>query len=88
MVIYFLLDGLTNPSFSDFSYFFLLNVVGLSKFMFAMVALIGQVCSVIGVIIYEKWLKTKEVRTVIMWNVILGIIGAWLNYMFAMRWNL
>ena len=23
-----------------------------------------------------------------MWNVILGIIGAWFNYMLAMRWNL
>lgn len=41
MVIYFILDGLTNPSFSDFSYFFLMNVIGVSKFMFAMIALIG-----------------------------------------------
>ena len=56
--------------------------------MFAIIALIGQVCSVIGVLIYENFLKMCEVRTVIMWNVILAIIGAWLNYMFAMRWNL
>ena len=88
LVIYFILDGITNPSFADFSYFFLLNVVGVSKFMFAMIALIGQVCSVIGVLIYENFLKEVEVRTVIMWNVILGVLGAWLNYMFAMRWNL
>lgn len=53
VVIYFILDGLTNPSFSDFAYFWLLNVVGVSKFMFAMIVLIGQICSVIGVIIYE-----------------------------------
>jgi hypothetical protein len=72
------LDGITNPSFTDFSYFFLLNVVGVSKFMFAMIALIGQVCSIIGVLIYENFLKKTEVRTVIMWNVILGVIGAWL----------
>lgn len=88
LVIYFLLDGITNPSFSDFSYFFLLNIVGVSKFMFAMIALIGQVCSIIGVLIYENFLKTTEVRTVIMWNVVFGTVGAWLNYMFAMRWNL
>lgn len=72
------MDGITNPSFTDFSYFFLLNVVGVSKFMFAMIALIGQVCSIIGVLIYENFLKKTEVRTVIMWNVILGVIGAWL----------
>lgn len=27
-------------------------------------------------------------RTVLFWNVILGVIGAFLNYCFAMRWNL
>lgn len=41
IVIYFLLDGFTNPSFADFSYFFLMNVIGISKFMFAMITLIG-----------------------------------------------
>ena len=73
------MDGITNPSFTDFSYFFLLNVVGVSKFMFAMIALIGQVCSIIGVLIYENFLKKTEVRTVIMWNVILGVIGDGFN---------
>ena len=65
-----------------------MNVIGVSKFMFAMITLIGQICSVIGVIIYENCLKDTEVRTVIMWNVILGVIGSFLNYAFAMRWNL
>ena len=41
IVIYFVLDGLTSPSFSDFTYFFLMNVVGVSKFMFAMISLLG-----------------------------------------------
>jgi MFS family permease len=41
IILYFILDGFTNPSFSDFSYFFLMNVVGVSKFMFAMITLIG-----------------------------------------------
>lgn len=77
-MIYFILDGFTNPSFGDFTYFFLMNVVGVSKFMFAMIALIGQICSLIGVLIYENFLKETEVRTVIMWNVVFGIVGAWL----------
>lgn len=41
VVLYFILDGLTSPSFSDFTYFFLMNVVGVSKFMFAMITLVG-----------------------------------------------
>ena len=65
-----------------------MNVIGVSKFMFAMITLIGQVCALIGVLIYENFLKESEVRTVIMFNVIFGILGAWFNYMLAMRWNL
>jgi len=88
IVIYFILDGFTNPSFADFSYFFLLNVIGVSKFMFAMISLIGQVCSVIGVIIYGAFLRKVEVRWVLFWNVVINVIGSFLNYCFAMRWNL
>lgn len=88
IVIYFILDGLTNPSFADFTYFFLMNVIGVSKFMFAMITLIGQVCQVIGVIVYEKFLKEVEVRWILFWNVIISIVGAFLAFSFAMRWNL
>mmetsp|Transcript_4054 Transcript_4054/g.6067 ORF Transcript_4054/g.6067 Transcript_4054/m.6067 type:complete len:136 (+) Transcript_4054:465-872(+) len=56
--------------------------------MFAMITLIGQVCAVIGVVLYEKFLKETEVRSVLFWNVILAIVGAGLSYCFAMRWNL
>jgi len=88
VVIYFLVDGFTNPSFGDYSYFFLMNIIGVSKFMFAMITLIGSICSVIGVLLYEAFLKETEVRTVLAWNVALAVLAAWLNYCFAMRWNL
>lgn len=88
LIIYFLIDGFTSPSFSDFTYFFLMNVVGISKFMYAMMTLIGQVCQVIGVLMYNQFLKNIEVRTVIFWNVVIAIIGAAISYAFAMRWNL
>lgn len=88
VVFYFLLDGLTNPSFSDFTYYFLMNVIGLSKFWFAMIVLIGQVCMLIGVVLYELFLKRTEVRLILFYNVFLIIIGAFMSYMFAMRWNL
>lgn len=88
VVIYFLVDGLTNPSFGDYSYFFLMNIIGVSKFMFAIITLIGSICSVIGVLLYEAFLKETEVRLVLAWNVALAVLAAWLNYCFAMRWNL
>lgn len=41
VVIFFILKGLINPTFEEFSYFFLMSVIGVSKFMFAMLVLIG-----------------------------------------------
>lgn len=37
---------------------------------------------------YENFLKETEVRIVIAYNVGLGCVGSFLNYCFAMRWNL
>lgn len=88
VILYFLIDGLTNPSFSDFGYFFMLNVIGLSKFMFAMITLVGSLCSMVGVVIYEAFLKEVEVRWLLFWSVIFSIIGGFFSYMLAMRWNL
>lgn len=88
VVFYFLVDGVTNPSFSDYSYFFLMNVIGVSKFMFSIITLIGQLCGIIGVVIYEAFLKRAEVRIIILWNVAIGVFAAWLAYCFSMRWNL
>ena len=87
LVIYFLLDGLTNPSFNDFEYFFLLNVIGISKFFYAMLNMLGNICQVAGVLIYEQWLKNIEVRTVVFINIFFSIISRFFNYCFAMRWN-
>ena len=41
IVIFFIAKGILNPSFEEFSYFFLLNVIGITKFMFALLILIG-----------------------------------------------
>jgi len=42
MVIgFFLLNGLLSPDFGDFSYYFMLNVVKLSKFQYSMLGTVG-----------------------------------------------
>lgn len=80
VILYFLLDGITNPSFGDFGYFFQLNVIGLSKFEFAMITLVASICSIFGVMIYEAFLKDVEVRKVLFWNVTFSILGAFFAY--------
>ena len=51
-VLYILLGGLLVPTFYTFGYYFYLNVVGLSKFMYAMLTVIAYICLLIGSRIY------------------------------------
>jgi len=44
LVIFFIVKGFINPTFEEFTYFFLINVIGVSKFVFALIILNGQVC--------------------------------------------
>lgn len=41
VVLFFIIRGILNPTFEEFTYFFLLNVIGVSKFIFAVLVLIG-----------------------------------------------
>lgn len=83
-----MLDGISNPSFDDFQYYFLLNVVGIRKFVYALLTLESQIFSVIGVLVYDKFFKDFEVRNIIFVNVGLTIVLAFLFDGEALRWNL
>lgn len=52
-----------------------------------MITLVASICSMVGVIVYEAFLKNSEVRYVLMWNVGFTIIAGLFNYIQAMRWN-
>ena len=41
LVLFFILQGILNPSFQEFSYFFLMNVIGVSKLLFSILVLVG-----------------------------------------------
>ena len=88
VVIFILSLALLNPTFSDFSYFFLLNVVGISKFMFSLLVLLGQICNVIGAIFYKAFCRNIDTRIMVFMSLITSSIGCFLNYCFAKRWNI
>lgn len=87
VLLYYILDGLLKPTFGDFTYFFLLDVVGLSKVVFVVLVLISSVCSIFGVMLYEKFLKREEIRWLFYWNVIILGFSAAFDYILARRWN-
>lgn len=88
VLLYFVLNGIMSPSFSQFSYFFMLNIAHVTKFQFAMFGVISKFCHILGTIYYKAYLKNVETRTVIFWSTIISVFSTFIHYAFAMRWNL
>jgi len=88
VIIFFVLRGILNPSFEEFTYFFLLNVLGVSKFIFAILVLIGQICHLIGALIYRAFGRNVDTRIMIVIAISTDVIGNFLQYSLAKRWNL
>ena len=87
VILYLILYGLVSPSFSSFGYFFMLDVVELSKFTYSMLTVLGFFCLLIGSALYTKYFKEKEFRNLIIMEMVIGLIFAPFSYMFILRIN-
>lgn len=87
IVIFFIAKGILNPTFEEFSYFFLLNVIGISKFMFALLVLIGNICHVVGALFYKAFCRSVETRWMVLFAMLVQVVSTFLNFCFAKRWN-
>jgi hypothetical protein len=85
---FFILNGLTSPSFGQFGYFFMINVAHITKFQFAMLGVISRVCHILGTMYYKAYLKDVETRTIIFWSTVISVFSTFIHYCFAMRFNL
>ena len=88
LVIFFAIKAVLSPSFEEFSYFFLMNVIGVSKFMFSMLVLLGNVCSILGSLLYKAFFRKVATRTMILWAMIISTLGIFMSFCLAKRWNL
>ena len=64
-LIYFMLVGIVVPSFADVNYFFTLNVLHYSKFTVSMLNFISSVTMLVGTMIYNRYFRDYEIRTMI-----------------------
>jgi Na+/melibiose symporter-like transporter len=80
--------GNTNNIHEEFSYFFLMNIIGVSKFIFALLVLIGQICHLVGALIYRAWCRNVDTRHMIIFAMCCSVLGNLLNFCCAKRWNL
>ena len=67
--------GLTVPSFGDFNYYFIIEVLRISKFMLGLLTIVGFVTLLVGIALYTKYLEDKETRTLIKFAILINMIG-------------
>lgn len=87
VIIYLVLGGLLVPSFGSFGYYFMLDVVKISKFTIAMLGVIGYICLMIGSSLYHQFFSRTEFRKLMVYNTIIGLMFAPLNMLFVLRKN-
>jgi hypothetical protein len=88
IILFLILSSVFRPTFVDFQYYFLLDVIHISKLNFAILQLIGNVCALIGALLYKLWFKGVETRTMVGIGLLGSLISNILTYIFAMRWNI
>ena len=76
------------PSFGSFGYYFMLDVVKISKFTYSMLTVLGFFCLFIGTQLYKRYLVTKEYRNLIMMDALISTILAPISFVFVLRLNL
>lgn len=86
-LLFFFITGAIVPSFSDIGYYFSLNVVQFSKFTLSMLTVLGFVTLLLGTMVYNKYFKEFEVRTLLEYNIAIGWIGCLIGVCFALRLN-
>jgi len=55
--------GVTNPNFTDFMYYFKLDVVGFSQFQYSILVLIGFGALLIGTVLYQAKISKFTLKT-------------------------
>ena len=88
VILYLFMGAVTQPTFSTFGYYFLLDEVKVSKSMYAMLTVVGYICLLIGSQIFNKCLIDTEYRLLIIIDVFITIVFAPIQLIFVCRWNL
>jgi len=88
MILYIIIGGFLVPSFGSFGYYFMLDVVGISKFSYSMLTVLGFACLFLGTLIYKAYFRAAEYRSLIMMEALISIILAPISFIFVLRINI
>ena len=82
-----MIGGFLVPSFGSFGYYFMLDVVGVTKWTYSMLSVLGFICLLIGSQLFNKYFKEREYRYLIMCEAIVSILLAPPNFLLILRMN-
>ena len=86
VIIFLILNGLM-PTFSSFSYYFMLDVVQVSKFTIGILGVLGYASLLVGSVLYSCFFNKKEFKSMVVYSIMLNLLFAPLNLMFVLRIN-
>jgi predicted MFS family arabinose efflux permease len=76
------------PNFSQFGYYFMMDVAGVSQFAYSLLGLVGYVCLFCGTYLFHRYFKNFEMRTLILIDAVIAVLLAPMTFMFIFRVNL
>ncbi|CDW81496.1 UNKNOWN [Stylonychia lemnae] len=86
-VAYLLICGFFIPSFSEFGYYFQLNIVQFSKQTYSFLQIFGFVSLLVAVFIYSRYFRDKEISKLILYAQYIHIFGGTVSLLYVLRVN-
>lgn len=82
-VFFFVLMGCIVPNFESYIYYYQLNVVGFTKFQYALLMMFGFVTLITGSLLFNSCFRETNFRLVIFSGCVINFIGSILTLMFV-----
>ena len=84
VLLYVIIRGLLNPSFSSFWYYYVTKIKEFSQFFIGMMSMLGYVALLTGSILYQVVFAKREFRTVMILENMLSTFGGLLGVVFIL----
>jgi hypothetical protein len=85
--LFLLFTGFTCPSFNSMYYYFNINIVKFDKSTISLLTVVAFVSLLCGTMIYNRYFKEKEIRTLVKYSIMVSYFGGVFGLMFVMRLN-
>lgn len=84
-ILFFSLAGLIVPNFSDYLYYYQMNVTKLSKLEYSMLALFGFVALMLSSLLYNWCFKNVEERILLSLAMIVNFLGSVMTLLYVLE---